>query len=348
MKKQNTVLLLTDWSQQPDIPWKEYPRPQLKRKDWLCLNGKWDLSCNGQEWGEILVPYPPESMLSGIMRSVGKKDVLIYRRSVSIPEGFRRGRVLLHFGAVDQKCKVWLNDQLVGEHEGGYLPFHFDVTDFISEENDLRVAVVDPMDHDYPWGKQSENRGGMWYTPVSGIWQTVWMESVPENYIEALTIDTDMESVTITVHGGQGDKVLRCDGKRYLFHGSKVRIRPENPRLWSPETPHLYPFTIETETDRVESYFALRRISIEKVGDYARLCLNGKPYFFHGLLDQGYFPDGIYLPGAPEGYTFDVQTMKELGFNTLRKHIKIEPERFYYDCDRLGMVVFQDLVNSGG
>ena len=348
MKKQNTVLLLTDWSQQPDIPWKEYPRPQLKRKDWLCLNGKWNLSCNGQDWGEILVPYPPESMLSGIMRPVGKKDVLIYRRKVSIPEGFRRGRVLLHFGAVDQKCKVWLNDQLVGEHEGGYLPFHFDVTDFISEENDLRVAVVDPMDHDYPWGKQSENRGGMWYTPVSGIWQTVWMESVPENYIEALTIDTDMESVTITVHGGQGDKVLRCDGKRYLFHGSKVRIRPENPRLWSPETPHLYPFTIETETDRVESYFALRRISIEKVGDYARLCLNGKPYFFHGLLDQGYFPDGIYLPGAPEGYTFDVQTMKELGFNTLRKHIKIEPERFYYDCDRLGMVVFQDLVNSGG
>ena len=348
MKKDNTVLLMTPWSAQPEIPWNEYPRPQLKRNSFFCLNGKWDLSRNGEPWGEILVPYPPESLLSGILGRVEKGDVLVYQREFTLPDRFSRGRVLLHFGAVDQKCRVFLNDSLVGEHEGGYLPFHFDVTEFLTEENHLRVEVEDDLDHDYPWGKQSDKRGGMWYTPVSGIWQTVWMESVPEHAIEGLIIDTDTESVTITVLGGQGDKVLRCDGKRYLFHGSRVRIRPENPKLWTPETPHLYPFVIETETDRVESYFALRIVSVETVEGFARLCLNGKPYFFHGLLDQGYFPDGIYLPGSPEGYTWDVQTMKDLGFNTLRKHIKIEPERFYYDCDRLGMVVFQDLVNSGG
>ena len=348
MKKQNTVLLLTDWSEQPEIPWKEYPRPQLRRESFLCLNGKWNLSCNGESWGEILVPYPPESLLSGVLRPVGEQDVLVYERGFTLPADFNRGRVMLHFGAVDQICEVWVNGERAGSHEGGYLPFFFDITHLLQEENTLRVEVRDPLDHDYPWGKQCRSRGGMWYTPVSGIWQTVWLESVPENHIEALTIDTDMESVTITVQGGEGDKILRCDGKRYLFHGNKVRIRPENPKLWSPENPHLYPFTIETPTDKVESYFALRKISIETVGGFARLCLNGKPYFFHGLLDQGYFPDGIFLPGAPEGFTYDVQTMKELGFNTLRKHIKIEPERFYYDCDRLGMVVFQDLVNNGG
>ena len=348
MKKQNTVMLLTPWSAQDEIPWNEYPRPQMKRSSFLCLNGRWQLSCNGESWGEILVPYPPESTLSGIVRQVGERDELVYERTFALPEGFNKGRVLLHFGAVDQICEVWLNGRRIGSHEGGYLPFHFDITDALLSENALLVAVRDPLDHDYPWGKQCRKRGGMWYTPVSGIWQTVWLESVPENYIEALTIDTDLESVTITVHGGEGDKVLRCDGKRYLFHGSKVRIRPQNPKLWSPENPHLYPFTIETETDKVESYFALRKIGVGTVDGFARLTLNGKPYFFHGLLDQGYFPDGIFLPGGPEGFTWDVKTMKALGFNTLRKHIKIEPERFYYDCDRLGMVVFQDLVNSGG
>ena len=348
MKKQNTVMLLTPWSAQDEIPWNEYPRPQMKRGSFLCLNGKWQLSCNGESWGEILVPYPPEAPLSGIVRQVGERDELVYERTFALPEGFNKGRVLLHFGAVDQICEVWLNGRRIGSHEGGYLPFHFDITDALLSENALLVAVRDPLDHDYPWGKQCRKRGGMWYTPVSGIWQTVWLESVPENYIEALTIDTDLESVTITVHGGEGDKVLRCDGKRYLFHGSKVRIRPQNPKLWSPENPHLYPFTIETETDKVESYFALRKIGVGTVDGFARLTLNGKPYFFHGLLDQGYFPDGIFLPGGPEGFTWDVKTMKALGFNTLRKHIKIEPERFYYDCDRLGMVVFQDLVNSGG
>lgn len=345
-KQYITQNLTTPWSQQPQVPWDEYPRPQMKRESFLCLNGMWDFSRNGEVFSKILVPYPPESQLSGVGKVTKPGDTLTYRRSVVFPEGFRKDKVLLHFGAVDQAAKVYWNDAPVGEHEGGYLPFSFDVTQYLEEENTLRVEVTDPLDHDFPYGKQRYDRGGMWYTPISGIWQTVWMESVPESYIESLRIDADTQSATITVRGG-GEKYLRCDGKRYAFSGDTITIRPENPRLWSPEEPNLYPFTLEAGEDRVESYFALRKIEIKKVGDYSRLCLNGEPYFFHGLLDQGYFSDGIYLPGSPEGYTFDVAKMKELGFNTLRKHIKIEPERFYYDCDRLGMVVFQDLVNSG-
>ena len=342
-----TCHLPTPWSEQPEIPWNEYPRPQLRRQSFLCLNGKWRLACNGASWGEILVPYPPESQLSGLGRTVGPEDVLEYSRRVVLPEGFRKDRVILHFGAVDQQAQAWFNDCLVGEHEGGYLPFSFDVTGLVQNVNTLRVEVVDRLDHDLPYGKQRYDRGGMWYTSVSGIWQTVWMESVPEKYIESLRLDTDTQSDTIRVQGGAAEKVLTCEGKRYAFTGDSITFRPDNPRLWSPENPNLYRFTLESGEDKVESYFALRKIEIRKIGKFARLCLNGAPYFFHGLLDQGYFSDGIYLPGSPLGYTFDVQTMKDLGFNTLRKHIKIEPERFYYDCDRLGMVVFQDLVNSG-
>ena len=342
-----TCNLRTPWMKQPEVPWNEYPRPQMKRESFLCLNGKWDLSCNGESWGRILVPYPPESQLSGVYRVVGPEDVLEYSRSVVLPEGFEKDRVLLHFGAVDQIAKVWFNDCFLGEHIGGYLPFSFDVTGLLQEENRIRVEVIDKLDHDLPYGKQCYDRGGMWYTPVSGIWQTVWMESVPDEYMEKLIIHTDMESATVTVRGGGAEKWLLFDGKRIPFEGDTVTVRPEEPHLWSPEEPYLYRFSVESGDDLVESYFALRQIDICRVGEFSRLCLNGKPYFFHGLLDQGYFADGIFLPGAPEGYTFDVQRMKDLGFNTLRKHIKIEPERFYYDCDRLGMVVFQDLVNSG-
>jgi hypothetical protein len=186
----------------------------------------------------------------------------------------------------------------------------------------------------------------MWYTPVSGIWQTVWMESVPEKYIRGIRIDADLDSAVLTVDG-EGPFEVECDGKRYRPKTGRFRIRPEGPKRWSPESPHLYRVVVRNCDDAVETYFALRRIESKTVDGIPRLCLNGKPWFFHGMLDQGYWPDGVFLPGAPEGYTWDVQTMKDLGFNTIRKHIKIEPERFYYDCDRLGMVVFQDLVNSG-
>ena len=335
----------TPWMAQPAIPWNEYPRPQLRRESFFCLNGPWDFAIDGEDAGQILVPYPPESRLSGV-RSPRPGDQLTYERRFALPEGFRKDRVILHFGAVDQSCTVWLNDVELGSHEGGYLPFSFDVTEHLKEENELRVVVFDPLDTDLPYGKQRQDRGGMWYTPVSGIWQTVWMESLPRRHIRSVRIDPDMEGVVLTIDG-DGPFTVDCDGKRYRPKSNRFRIRPENPKLWSPESPHLYDFTVTNGDDRVESYFALRKIEIKPIDGYMRICLNGEPIFLHGLLDQGYWPDGIFLPGDPEGYTFDVKAMKALGFNTLRKHIKIEPERFYYDCDRLGMLVFQDLVNSG-
>ena len=222
----------------------------------------------------------------------------------------------------------------------------FDVTEHLKETNTLRVIVFDPLDTDLPYGKQREDRGGMWYTPVSGIWQTVWMESVPQKYIRGVKLQPSMDSVIITIDG-DGPFTVECDGKRYRPKSNRFRIRPEDPKLWTPETPHLYPVIVRNCDDAVETYFALRTIGTKVIDGVPRLCLNGKPWFFHGLLDQGYWPDGLFLPGSPEGYSWDVKTMKTLGFNTLRKHIKIEPERFYYDCDRLGMIVFQDLVNSG-
>ena len=335
----------TPWTAQSGIPWEEYPRPQLRRDSFFCLNGPWRFAINGNEVGDILVPYPPESKLSGVP-APERGDQLTYEREFTLPEGFRKDRVLLHFGAVDQECTVFLNDIELGSHVGGYLPFSFDVTDHLQETNTLRVIAFDPLDTDLPYGKQREDRGGMWYTPVSGIWQTVWMESVPQKYIRGVKLQPALDSVIITIDG-DGPFTVECDGKRYRPKSNRFRIRPENPKLWTPETPHLYPVVVRNCDDAVETYFALRTIGTKNIDGVPRLCLNGKPYFFHGLLDQGYWPDGLFLPGSPEGYTWDVKTMKTLGFNTLRKHIKIEPERFYYDCDRLGMIVFQDLVNSG-
>ena len=335
----------TPWTAQSGTPWEEYPRPQLKRDSFFCLNGPWRFAINGTEVGEILVPYPPESRLAGVP-APERGDQLTYEREFTLPEGFRRDRVLLHFGAVDQECTVYLNDIELGSHVGGYLPFSFDVTEHLQETNTLRVIAFDPLDTDLPYGKQREDRGGMWYTPVSGIWQTVWMESVPEKYIRGVKLQPALDSVIITIDG-DGPFTVECDGKRYRPKSNRFRIRPEDPKLWTPENPHLYPVVVRNCDDAVETYFALRTIGTKTIDGIPRLCLNGKPYFFHGLLDQGYWPDGLFLPGSPEGYTWDVKTMKTLGFNTLRKHIKIEPERFYYDCDRLGMIVFQDLVNSG-
>ena len=329
-----TVELDTPWSGQPDIPWNEYPRPQFRRDSFFCLNGPWRFAINGTEAGDILVPYPPESKLSGAP-TPQPGDQLTYEREFSLPDGFRKDRVLLHFGAVDQECTVYLNDIELGSHVGGYLPFSFDVTDQLREVNTLRVIAFDPLDTDLPYGKQKVDRGGMWYTPVSGIWQTVWMESVPENHIRGIRLDADLESIVVTVDG-EGPFTVEFDGKLFRPKTNRFRLRPENPRLWTPEDPHLYTVVVRNCADTVETYGALRTIGVKKVGKYPRLLLNGKPYFFHGLLDQGYWPDGLFLPGSPEGYTWDITTMKRLGFNTIRKHIKIEPERFYYDCDRLG------------
>ena len=340
-----TAELTTPWFDQPQIPWEEYPCPQLRRDSFFCLNGKWRFAINGEEQGDILVPYPPESKLSGAT-APKPGDQMTYEREFRLPEGFRKERVLLHFGAVDQECTVYLNDVELGSHVGGYLPFSFDVTNLLQEENTLRLLAFDPLDHDLPYGKQKVDRGGMWYTPVSGIWQTVWMESVAEKYIRGVKLEPSLDSVIITVDG-DGPFTVECDGKIYRPRSNRFRIRPENPRLWTPEEPNLYDVVIRTADDEVRTYFALRTVSIGKVDGVQRILLNGKPVFFHGVLDQGYWPDGLFLPGSPAGYTWDITTMKRLGFNTIRKHIKIEPDRFYYDCDRLGILVFQDLVNSG-
>ena len=329
-------------------PWQVYPRPQLKRESYVNLNGLWELDAEGNSL-PILVPFCPESRLSNIGRHFPEGEDLVYRRSFTLPEGFRKERVLLHFGAVDQIAEVSLNGVELGVHSGGYTAFTFDITDVLQKENVLEVGISDDLyDQSLPYGKQvrPEKRGGMWYTPVSGIWQTVWLESVPQDYIEDLDIRVNLQQADITVTPALDGKIL-CQGKEYPLVAGKATIAPENPRLWSPEDPYLYDFTIETETDRVESYFALRTIESKLVKGKHRLCLNGKPYFFHGLLDQGYWPDGIYTPAAPECYAEDILAMKNLGFNTLRKHIKVEPEEFYYQCDKLGMVVFQDMVNNG-
>ena len=333
------------------IPWQDYPRPQMKRESYVNLNGAWDFTVTpGEKLPDsyektILVPFAPESLLSGIKSHFPEGHSLFYRRRLPLAPG--QGRWLLHFGAVDQCAEIYVNRKLVGSHLGGYEAFSFDITDFLEQENELIVRATDDLrSHVLPYGKQTLNRGGMWYTPVSGIWQTVWAEHVPEHYIEKLDIEADSEQAVITVTPALSGLVT-LEGKAYPLQAGVCRIKPENPLLWSPEKPHLYHFAVETEADRVESYFALRSLEIKTVGGIPRLCLNGKPYFFHGLLDQGYWSDGLFTPPDPEGFQRDIFAMKGLGFNMLRKHIKVEPERFYYDCDRYGMIVFQDMVNNG-
>ncbi len=346
-------LYTTSGEQLTGVPWNVYPRPQLKRDSFLCLNGEWEFAETETDqlptaYGErIRVPFAPESLLSGIHRTFKRHARLFYRRTFSLPDGFVNGRVLLHFGAVDQHATVYLNGTLLGEHHGGYQPFSFDITEHLQEENTLVVRATDDLyNHVLPYGKQTETPHGMWYTPVTGIWQTVWCESVPDTYIRALRLETEADRVHITADGVSDGTVTVGDITAPLTNG-KTTIVFDEPHLWSPEDPHLYTATITAGDDTVQTYFALRTLTVETVDGIPRLCLNGKPYFFHGLLDQGYYSDGLFLPATPEGFTEDILAMKNLGFNTLRKHIKVEPEQFYYDCDRLGMVVFQDMVNNG-
>ena len=334
------------------IPWEVYPRPQMTRREWQCLNGWWDLSVlrNGKSVfeGKIQVPFCAESLLSGAGQHPEKNDVLLYRRILSVPVSWQGKHILLHFGAVSRETKVLLNGREVCRHENGYLPFTADITGFLTgEENTLEVQVSNDLSAKYPWGKQSRKRGGMWYTPCSGIWQTVWMEPVPDRYIRALRIHTAGDTVDILADGIQSGKVL-FNGKEYPLTGGSARLTVDHPEFWSPENPHLYSFSILSGDDCVEGYFALRTLTTETVNGIPRLCLNGKPYFFNALLDQGYWSDGLYTPATPDGFEADILAMKSLGFNTLRKHIKIEPEVFYYACDRLGMIIFQDMVNNGG
>lgn len=340
-------------------PWDVYPRPQMKREGYVMLNDGWTL--NGKS---IYVPFPPQSALSDYEGKVGSN--LVYETKVKIPSDFKKERILLHFGAVDQIAEVFVNDKCVGKHEGGYLPFSFDVTDYVNRdgENKVLVKVTDTLSHEYPYGKQCKKRGGMWYTPVSGIWQSVWMENVPASHIEKVIIKPDLTGIDIEVIGEGIERfevnVALSNDEIYVkeFEGHKGRIRltehvcadgnAYQPKLWSVESPHLYDIQIQTEQDCVKSYFALRTIDIRNMNGVNRVCLNGKPIFMHGVLDQGYYPDGIFLPAEPEEFERDILRMKELGLNFLRKHIKVEPEVFYYYCDKHGMLVMQDMVNNGG
>ena len=323
----------------------EYPRPQLRRDSFFCLNGEWEL--DGQT---VRLPFPPQSRLSGFRGEVN--DELHYSRRFVLPRGFAEGKhVRLHFGAVDQLAEVYVNGRLVARHEGGYLPFFADVSDAILPgENCLELRVTDVLSHEYPYGKQRKKRGGMWYTPVSGIWQTVWMEAVPEICIENLRIVPEMDGFYLTVQSLAEHCRLEIPGvlQTEIETNRSVRIDIPDPHLWTVDDPHLYTFFVSTDQDRVESYFALRTVEIREYAGRQRILLNGKPLFWNGVLDQGYFEDGVYLPEDPDAYAQDVLRMKELGVNLLRKHCKVEPETFYYTCDRMGMLVMQDMVNSGG
>ena len=392
-RKRESVIheLCTVWSEQADyglqaVPLPEYPRPQLRRADWRCLNGWWDYgfcpagqavrASQGRANGKILVPFSPETKRSGVGKTLRPGVILWYRRIVEIPDLPEGRRILLHFGAVDERCAVYWNGHKAGTHRNGYLAFSFDVTEFVKPgSNELKVFVRDDTDEGHECrGKQTLSPGGMYYRAQSGIWQTVWMETVPEVYLKDLKITPlpeeeavelelgfcgeprDGQEVRITV----GDPATASVGESAaaavtypLQSRVKARIPVPDPLLWSPEHPVLYPLHIEAgaggNSDRIESYFAMRSFGIGTDEDgKPRLLLNGAPYFFNGILDQGYWPETLMTPPADEALVFDIEQMKELGFNMLRKHVKIEPARWYYHCDRIGMVVWQDMVNGGG
>jgi len=326
-----------------------YPRPLLRRDEWQSLDGTWTL-----DGRDITVPYPPQSGKSGWEGEV--PDVLVYRREFdpgAIPDGYR---LILHFGAVDQCARVCVNGIPAGSHEGGYLPFSFDITDLVrGGSNELEVTAEDRLSHDYPYGKQTDSPGGMWYTPVSGIWQTVWLEKVPSDHITGVRFDADpftgQVSWSIESTGDDAEIRVFCGGEEAAslrgLQGTFV-IQDDMLRPWSPEDPFLYTAVVTTPGgDQAGTYFAARKISLEMRGGVQRVCLNGEPVFLHGVLDQGYWPEGIFLPDDISCYEKDIMLMKDMGFNTLRKHIKLEPEAFYFACDRLGMLVIQDMVNSG-
>lgn len=368
--------IMTSWATQvaPTNALPEYPRPQMRREDrWVNLNGLWDYAIRPKEAtevtaydGRILVPFAVESALSGVGKTVGKDSILLYRRPVTIPRTFRNQKVLLHFGAVDWKCDVWVNDTKVGTHSGGYDPFYFDITSAIkgSGAQEVRVTVWDPTDEGpQPRGKQVKSPRGIWYTPVTGIWQTVWLEAVPQTFIESIRLTPDLDAETLTVRAavngirtGDRIKVTVWDGARQVAEqeadNSEVTISLPNPKRWSPQDPFLYDARISVTrrgkaVDEVRSYFGMRKISLmtDAQGN-KRLALNNQILFQYGPLDQGWWPDGLYTAPTDAALLYDVQKTKDMGFNMIRKHVKVEPARWYYHCDRLGMLVWQDMPSG--
>jgi beta-galactosidase/beta-glucuronidase len=350
--------LKTRWAKDvtPDNVLPEYPRPQMVRKDWLNLNGLWDIKLGDGTESKILVPFAIESALSGVMKHV---DRVTYRRSFEIPKGWSGQQVLLHFGAVDWESKVTLNGKELGVHRGGYDAFSYNITDALKGEGaqEITVEVFDPTDlGGQPRGKQKLKPGSIMYTATTGIWQTVWLEPVPPAHIESLRIvpDVDDGCLRLTVVGsGSVEAVASEDGKDIAQvtgqAGSELKLSIPNPKLWSPDSPHLYDLRVALKSgdktvDAVTSYFGMRKIALGKDDKgVTRMMLNGKPVFQVGPLDQGFWPDGIYTAPTDEALRFDIVETKRLGFNTTRKHVKVEPDRWYYWCDKLGLLVWQDM-----
>jgi len=382
--------LMTRWARKisPDNVHREYPRPQMVRRRWLNLNGLWDYAIRPKDQpkpkqfdGKILVPFPVESALSGVMRAVGPENRLWYRRTFSVPKNWRPAarsgqrfgalpatRVLLHFEAVDWETSVWVNGTLVGTHRGGYDPFTFDITEALVGDGpqELVVSVWDPTDAGpQPRGKQVRKPQGIWYTSVTGIWRTVWLEPVHRAHIQSLIIvpDIDNEQVLVTAHCSQaavgcvveakvnGGWLTKATGRAGA--GQTICLKVNNPKLWSPDSPYLYQLKVVLRDNRgkrldeVDSYFGMRKISVCKDDKgILRLCLNNKVLFQFGPLDQGWWPDGLYTAPTDEALRYDIEVLKRLGCNMLRKHVKIEPRRFYYWCDKLGLMVWQDMPNG--
>ena len=339
-------------------PLSEYPRPQFKRDSYICLNGLWEYAIRGIESipevydGQILVPYSPEVEKSGVNKVVNPNDYLFYRLKYEIPKDFIKDKVILHFGAVDQIAEVFINGKFAIKHVGGFLPFSLDIKPFLTDNNvEIVLRVVDTTNSSYhSSGKQSLKPEGIWYKQQSGIYMPVWMESVKEGYIEKLKItpNIDNNSVNIQFTSSIKSAELLFNNQEITIEADKDNvIKIDNPVLWSPENPHLYEFVISNEVDKVESYFALRKVSLIK-NEKGKLviALNNKEYFMKGVLDQGYYQDGLLTPNSDGDYINDIMLVKNLGFNVSRKHIKIESLRWYYHCDRLGLLVWQDFVNG--
>lgn len=402
------IPLYTPWGKELDSDniWQEYPRPQMKREDYHMLNGLWDYCFVPAEEdlqpgtvfqadGQIVVPFSPESLLSGVGRQLQPDEYLWYQRKLSFSQKECAGkelckkRCILHFDAVDQEAWVYLDGTLVVHHEGGYLPFTADITNHVNDQGCLlQIRVRDVSDTSYHTrGKQVLNRGGMFYTAQSGIWQSVWYEWVADNYIQnqKLTIDYDNAKVIIELASNKPFQQVLCKvgtatcdtltDYAPTLSNTQIQVHQQNKTpystvveitfpakdylSWTPDTPYLYPYTIMADEDMIEGYFAMRVFSLEQAAGSAsnqntsknatmpRFCLNHKPLFLHGILDQGYWSDGLMTAPCDEAFVYDIQLVKDFGFNMIRKHIKIEPLRWYYHCDRLGMIVWQDMVNGG-
>ena len=339
-------------------PLSEYPRPQFKRDSYICLNGYWEYAIRKEETipdafdGQILVPFSPEVAKSGVNKVVMPDDYLFYRLNYEIPRDFIKDKVILHFGAVDQIAEVFINGQFVVKHIGGFLPFSVDIKPYLNgNKAEITLRVQDTTNSSYhSSGKQALKPGGIWYKPQSGIFMPVWIESVKTGYIQSikLTPDIDEKVIKITFKSENKSAKLKLNNQIYDLEAEKENVIPiEDMHLWSPEDPYLYSFKIYNAVDEVESYFAMRKISLIKNEKGMKIiALNNKPYFMKGVLDQGYYEDGLLTPNSDEDYINDINLIKSLGFNVSRKHIKIESLRWYYHCDRLGLLVWQDFVNG--